>query len=168
MKKYEVIPAYNNRLCQYGSIPYESENLRDPGGVVDLVKKLIGSDGKGFYIILNVDKDLNPINIYPIVTKSGYASCCNVSLTDVLRSAVMSNAYGFFVVYSYGYNAIRFTCVDIAFYLDLKKAALSIGIYLMDHILTDFSYRFLSFAENEEVLRRYLVDGISDKVSVGV
>ncbi len=166
MKENEVVSAYNNRLCQYGSVSYESENLKDPRGVVDLVKKVVGGGGDGFYIILNADKDLNPINIHPIVTKSKYGSCC-LALPDVLRPAVMSDAYGFFVVYRYGHKAIRFNCVDIAFYLDLKKAALSIGIYLMDHILTDFSYRFLSFAENEEVLRRYLVDGISNQVLVG-
>lgn len=163
MKNNKVISAYDNCLCQYGSISYESEDLRDPKGVVDLVKKIVGEDAGRFYIILNVDKALNPINIYPIVTKLRGDSCWHLSLTDVLRSAVISNAYGFFVVYSYGHKDIHFTCTDIAFYLDLKKAAISLGIRLMDHILTDLSYSILSFAENEEVLKRYLVDRISTK-----
>lgn len=155
----KIIPTFNLQLVEYASIPYEDEDLRHPKGIVQLVKKIVGDTERFFYIALYVDPYLRPLNIQIFRMLSyrpdGYFS---PAISDLLRPAILSDASGMFIIYNSLSEYANICGAYAGFYNDIKKAASSVGLRLLDYILLDLHYDLFSFSKNEDKLYRIVMD----------
>lgn len=125
---------------------------RDASEAVRNLSEFISDFDREFLVIVNCDSQLRPIN-YNIVS-IGDATTAMAHPREILKSAVLSNAYAIIMMHNHVSKDPEPSKEDIRMTNRMIKLCNLINIPLLDHIIVTRNLEFFSFKEHEKLQHR--------------
>lgn len=135
------------------------DSLNNQNKVATIIKDLIGDSNKEMFGVVCLDTKLKPTNIS--ITAIGGISICQVNLTEIIKIALLSNAYRVIAFHNHPSGDLTPSSNDIVSTYELMKIASFFRIKVEDHIIVGFDNEntFSMQANN-------IIDKIYEKISL--
>lgn len=112
---------------------YENERIASWSEVGNFLRKEIGNMDREYFVEINVDTSLRPIN-YTVVGVGGLAQCY-VEGSNVFKPAILSNARAVILAHNHPSGSLEFSEYDIKCTKKLVRCGKDLMIPVLDHIL---------------------------------
>lgn len=146
MEKKEI-PVVHLQIVRDSQIPYGEMKLDAPEKAADAISGFLGDVDREYLVICCVDNNLKPTYIQ--VAGIGTVNACLVSVPDIFKTAILSNASGLLLFHTHPSGEAKPSREDIAITRKIREAGSILDIPLHDHIIIGSSGNYFSFRENE-------------------
>ena len=126
-------------------VPYCGESLTSAEKACDIVRPIIGDSDKEVVVTMCLDAKLKPVTIER--TAIGTTDQCMVLPKEILKTAMLSNAYGIMVFHNHPSGEVRPSSQDMEMTKLLYAVSKLMGFELIDHIVVSGD-EYYSFKEN--------------------
>lgn len=144
---YVNIPLVRLQILKEKDVRYGGGRMDSPKHVAEIVRNLIGDTDREHLVVCCVDAQLNPTCIE--IVGIGTINKCLVSPREVLKTAVLRNAYGVVVAHNHPSGIVAPSSDDINVTERLDKAGEILGIKLIDHVIIGERNSFFSFQDED-------------------
>lgn len=120
------------RLCE-GTALYSTEPVNSPEKAAGLIAGLLSKLDREVCCVINLDAKLCPINFN--IVSMGAVSECQVSMQNVFKTAILSNAAGIMMAHNHPSGSLMPSREDIKITTELVKAGRILNIPVIDHII---------------------------------
>ena len=125
---------------------------RDAKEAVENLGEFISNFDREYLVVINCDSQLRPIN-YNVVS-IGDATTAIAHPREILKSAVLSNAYAMIMMHNHVNKDVEPSKEDIKITNRMIKVCNLINIPLLDHVIVTRDLEFFSFRENDKLKHR--------------
>ena len=140
------IPIVHLQLIKDSQVPYGEIRLDNPGKAAGVVSGFLGDVDREYLIICCVDNGLKPTNIQ--VVGIGTINSCLVSVPEIFKTALLSNASGLFLFHTHPSGEAKPSEEDIRVTRKIREAGKMLDIQLQDHIIVGSGGDYFSFRES--------------------
>lgn len=144
---YVNIPLVRLQVLKEKDVRYSGGRMNEPKSVSEIVRNLIGNTDREYVVVSCVDAQMNPTCIE--IASIGTVNECPMSPREVLKNAVLRNAYGVVMCHNHPSGDVRPSGNDIDVTERLEKAGEIIGIKLIDHVIIGDDNDYFSFREED-------------------
>lgn len=125
----------NPRILMPGaSIKIDTDQkIKNIRAAVKAVHAAIGSQPQEYVVTVTIDVNLHPIEMRIVAIGNSYRA--SVSARDILRGAIIDDAYGVIVAHNHPQSSLKTSKDDRRFIRTLKKAGKLLDIVLYDSII---------------------------------
>ena len=142
-RKY--VPLIRLQVVKEKDVEYTCEAIDDTQKLVDILAPLIQDADRECVAVCCVDSHLQPTSIEIVAV--GAVNECRVSMRELFKHAVLSNAVRLFVAHNHPSGNVEPSDEDKEITKEIKKAGELLGIPLVDHVIVGDDGYF-SFREN--------------------
>lgn len=148
----KVLDVVSIRLVRDGTIPYEKVGLKrefitTPKEAVQFTQEFYKEADREKLLCMCMSSAGEPVNISVVAV--GSISNCEVSIPDIMKSIILSNAVGCLLFHNHPSGSTKPSQEDYLITNRVEAACKLMGIKLLDHIIVGEDGKYFSFKENE-------------------
>ncbi len=142
------VPIVHLQLVKDDEIAYGKQKLDTPEKAAKMMHSFLGTVDREYLIVCCVDVKSKPTCIQ--VVGIGTINSCEVSIPEIFKVAVLSNAAYILVFHTHPSGETEPSREDIRVTHRIRKAGNLFGIFLLDHIILGEKEVYYSFKEQNE------------------
>lgn len=131
-------------------IVYGDRRMENPQEAAELMKDFLGDVDRECLAVCGTDAKMKPVYIQ--VAAIGSVTSCPVSMPDIFKAALLSNAVNIFLFHNHLSGDVQPSRDDLLITERVKKSGELLGIRLLDHIILGDNGAFYSLRENGGIL----------------
>ncbi len=142
---------------------YSDKTIDSPNRAVEVMKEMMKELDREYVCIVNIDSSSHPINFN--VVSIGSINASLVSMRELFKSAIMSNAASILLLHNHPSSSLKPSKEDHATTARVMMASELMGIPLLDHIIVGgvtgeyYSYK-------NEMQESFNMKGLQDKLKL--
>ena len=125
---------------------YSKEPMNNPDAAIRVMNEFLSQMDRELFCIVNLQADLTPINMN--IVSVGSLNEALINPREIFKSAILSNAHSMMLIHNHPSGNPVPGSNDMKQTMNLKKAAETFDISLLDHIIIADD-RYYSFADEE-------------------
>lgn len=137
------IPIVRLQMVRDSQVPYGAMSLNTPEKAAKVVRDFLGEADREHLITVCVNNSMKPTHIQ--IAGIGTACKCLVSVPEIFKTAILSNASGLLLFHSHPSGEAKASQEDIMITRKIREAGNMLDIPLRDHIILGASGNYFSF-----------------------
>ena len=121
------------QMVKDGEIAYGSRKMENPREAAELMKEFLGDVDRECLVVCGTDVKMKPVYIQTVAM--GSVSCCPVSIPDIFKAAMLSNALNLLLFHNHLSGDVTPSRDDLLMTRLVRKSEKLLGIHLQDHII---------------------------------
>lgn len=150
--KGQKIQVVHLQMVKDQEIIYGGEHMSDPGRAAELVRRFLGDVDRECLVVCATDTRLHPV--YLQVVGMGAIDYCPVSIPDIFKAALLSNAADIMLFHNHPTGDTSPSTEDALITERVMRAGELLGIPLLDHIILGDGGHFYSFREESSLFMK--------------
>lgn len=146
MEKKEI-SIVHLQIVKDSQVPYGEIKLDTPEKAARAIRDFLGAVDREHVVICCVDNSMKPTYIQ--VAGIGTINACLVSVPEIFKMAILSNAAGLLLFHTHPSGEVKPSQEDIAITRKIRDAGKMLDIPLRDHIILGTAGDYFSFRESD-------------------
>ena len=142
-KKVQVVHL---QMVKDDEIAYGSRKMDNPREAAELMKDFLGDVDRECLVVCGTDVKMKPVYIQNVAM--GSVSCCPVSIPDIFKAAMLSNALNLLLFHNHLSGDVTPSRDDLLMTERVRQSGELLGIHLLDHIILGDRGEFYSLRED--------------------
>lgn len=146
MEKKEI-SIVHLQIVKDSQVPYGEMRLDASEKAANAIRDFLGDVDREHVVICCVDNSMKPTYIQ--VAGIGTINACLVSVPEIFKMAILSNAAGLLLFHTHPSGEVKPSQEDIAITRKIRDAGKMLDIPLRDHIILGAAGDYFSFRESD-------------------
>lgn len=148
----QKIQVVHLQMVKDKEIIYGGEHMGSPGKAAEMVRRFLGDVDRECLVVCATDTRLHPV--YLQVVGMGAINYCPVSIPDIFKAALLSNAADIILFHNHPSGDASPSTEDTLITERVMKAGELLGIPLLDHIILGDGGHIYSFREESRLFSK--------------
>ena len=134
------------QMVKDDEIVYGKKRMENPREAAGIMKGFLGDVDRECLVVCGTDAKMGPVYIQ--VVAMGSITVCPVSMPDIFKAALLSNAVNIFLFHNHLSGDVQPSRADLLITERIRKSGELLGIRLQDHIILGDKGAFYSLRED--------------------
>lgn len=143
IKKVQIVHL---QMIKDDEIVYGNRRMENPQEAAELMADFLGDVDRECLVVCGADVKMKPVYIQTVAI--GSVSSCPVSIPDIFKAALLSNAVNILLFHNHLSGDVTPSRDDLLMTERVRRSGELLGIYLQDHIILGGHGAFYSLRED--------------------